>query len=67
MFPSLLVLQPICVFSVADTVKPEAHLVVWVLRRRLGLKVALMTGDNERAALAIGRSLGIKQVRVVIN
>jgi copper-transporting P-type ATPase V len=47
--------------GVADTPKPEAHAVVEELHR-MGLHVALLTGDNARTADAVAAELGIERV-----
>ncbi|MEW6690127.1 MAG: heavy metal translocating P-type ATPase, partial [Pseudomonadota bacterium] len=44
-----------------DTLRPEAPAAVARLRRA-GLRVVLMTGDNERAAARIAREAGIEEV-----
>jgi len=51
------------VIAVADTVRPEA---AWVVDRLhdLGIeRVAMLTGDNERTARAIGNRVGVDEVR----
>jgi len=51
------------VVAVADTVRPEA---AWVVDRLhdLGVdRVAMLTGDNERTARAIGERVGVDEVR----
>ncbi len=50
------------VLAVADTLKDEARETVEALHD-LGLKVAMITGDNERTARAIADELGIDDVR----
>ncbi|MEK7086975.1 MAG: heavy metal translocating P-type ATPase [Patescibacteria group bacterium] len=47
--------------AVADALKENAAEVVKLLRK-LGLEVWLLTGDNERAAEAVGRRVGIENV-----
>jgi P-type E1-E2 ATPase len=49
------------VLAVADELKPHAGDVVRALRDR-GVEVALITGDNEATAAAVGRRAGIDRV-----
>ena len=49
------------VLAVADPVRPDAAAAVAALRR-MGIAVAMITGDNERTARAIAAELGIDRV-----
>ncbi len=49
------------VLAVADTVRPEARTTVTALRK-MGIKVWLVTGDNQRTATAIAKQLNIVSV-----
>ena len=48
--------------AVGDTLKPNAADTISRLRR-MGLQVVMITGDNERTALAVARQAGIDSVR----
>jgi Cu+-exporting ATPase len=49
------------IIGLADTLKPGAAAVVAEIRRQ-GIEVAMVTGDNKRAAEAIARQAGIERV-----
>jgi Cu+-exporting ATPase len=53
--------EPAGLIAVADTVREESREAVETLRK-LGLKVAMITGDNQRTADAIARELDIDRV-----
>ena len=53
--------KPIGVITVADAIKPTTHQAVQALRSE-GVRVIMMTGDNQRTAAAVGKELGLDDV-----
>lgn len=49
------------VIAVADTIKPDSPQAVRELQN-MGIRVVMLTGDNERTAKAIGRQAGVDEV-----
>lgn len=52
--------------AIQDTIRSESGQVIQSLHK-LGIKVAMLTGDNERAAHAIANQLGIDDVRAELK
>ena len=53
--------EPAGIVAVADTVRGESREAVETLKK-MGLEVAMITGDNERGARAVARGLGVERV-----
>jgi len=51
------------VIAIADTVRPEAAWAVDRLKKAGIERVVMLTGDNDRTAQAIGREVGVDEVR----
>ncbi|MBU3819607.1 MAG: cadmium-translocating P-type ATPase [Candidatus Faecalibacterium intestinavium] len=49
------------IIAVADTIKPESPQAIWELQA-MGIRVVMLTGDNQRTADAIGRQVGVDTV-----
>ena len=54
--------QPVAVFAVADTIRPESVQAVRDLQI-LGVNPVMLTGDNQRTATAVARQIGITDAR----
>jgi Cd2+/Zn2+-exporting ATPase len=54
--------EALAVLAVADTLKPTSVEALAMLQR-LGVKALMLTGDNQRTAMAIGRQVGLEDVR----
>lgn len=50
------------IIAVADAIKPDSAEAIAAMRR-LGIETVMLTGDNERTALAIGGAAGLGEVR----
>jgi len=57
--------QAVGVIALADVAKPEAREAVARLKQ-MGIRVAMLTGDNIRTAGAVARSVGIEDVRAQV-
>ena len=57
--------RPLALIALADTIKPTSDQAVAALRE-MGLRVYLLTGDNERTAQAVASELGIEHVRAEV-
>ena len=57
--------KPAAAIVVADTIKPTSKAVISALHA-MGLKTAMISGDNRRTAEAIARQLGIDEVRAEV-
>ena len=53
---------PLGLIALRDTPRPEAADTIATLQR-MGLQVAMLTGDNQTTAEAVGRELGISDIR----
>ncbi len=51
----------ICIIAVADPIKEDSIKAILALEK-MGIKTAMITGDNERTAKAIGKSAGISHI-----
>ena len=49
------------IIGVADVIKPDSRGAIETLQK-MGIRVAMLTGDNERTAKAIGREAGVDEV-----
>jgi len=53
------------VFGLIDKAKDEATMTVAVLERAMGIKVFMLTGDNERTAKVVAGDIGIRPDNVI--
>jgi Cd2+/Zn2+-exporting ATPase len=54
---------PLGVIGVSDQVRPEAASAVAALKQAGFGRIVMLTGDHERAAAAVGRAVGVDEVR----
>ncbi len=55
----------VAIIGLADTLKPDVRKAVSELQK-MGIKVAMITGDNRRTAEAIAREAGISEIRAEV-
>jgi Cu+-exporting ATPase len=55
----------LCIFALSDVVKPDSRAAVQALHK-LGIKTALVSGDNRKAAQAVAREVGIDEVEAEV-
>jgi Zn2+/Cd2+-exporting ATPase len=48
----------VCIYNAADSIRPEARTVLTSIRKR-NIGITMLTGDNHKAAEAIGQQLGL--------
>ena len=53
--------KPAGIIAVADVIKPDSREAVEAMKN-MGIKVVMLTGDNEKTANAIGREAGVDEV-----
>ncbi|MHA1198828.1 MAG: heavy metal translocating P-type ATPase [Candidatus Heimdallarchaeaceae archaeon] len=53
------------IIAIADTIKPTSKQAVEVLKQ-MGIKVVMVSGDNKRAAKAIGLQVGIDEIHAEV-
>ncbi|UXI14687.1 copper-transporting ATPase 2-like [Sarcoptes scabiei] len=52
----------ICMIGLTDTIKSDARLTIFALKKKQNLSVAMLTGDNQRAADLVGKRIGIDRI-----
>jgi Cu+-exporting ATPase len=58
--------RPAGILAVADPIKPSTPAAIEHLHK-LGIKIIMLTGDNERTAFAVARKLGIDEVEACVE
>ncbi|MCL4678061.1 MAG: cadmium-translocating P-type ATPase [Alphaproteobacteria bacterium] len=54
--------QPLCIFAVADTIRDSSIQAIKAMQAH-GVHCVVLTGDNQTTADAIGREVGVQEVR----
>ena len=52
------------IIAVADVVRSDSHEALGIMAR-LGIRVMMLTGDNRRTAVAIGKQLGLEEDQII--